>query len=254
MPTALSQNSKLNNAIESQKSMPSTMQFLLQVHLHIIPIIIRPNLTFARCRLLHLTNLHQTHLHALPLLNPHIQIFIFQRKPTILIKLSLLHLCSQFSTRDGSPPLVERVPSGVQFPLTNTQSDQFLPAQAQDVWNRDGIYNPDHSRVPPHRPATSNNPFDNDSASLPRSTQTTYATSQETMNQNEYRPLPVPPPEVPRQRSTAERRPSVIRPRPNANLLKGASDVRHRSQTAREYSYDHSVKQCLGFDLSGCIQ
>ncbi|KAF8816783.1 hypothetical protein BYT27DRAFT_6377321 [Phlegmacium glaucopus] len=147
---------------------------------------------------------------------------------------------SIFSTKDGSPPLVERVPSRVQFPPTNTQSSQFPPVQAQDSWNRDGVYHTDHTRVsPPYRPpppVTSNHPFDNGSA---RSTQTTYANSQETMNLNEYRPLPVPP-EVPRQGGRAERRPSVVGPRPDVNVLKAASDARLRSQLAREYPYDHS--------------
>jgi hypothetical protein len=141
-----------------------------------------------------------------------------------------------FSARDGSPPLVERVPSQVEFPSTNAQSGQFLPTQAQDSWNRDGIYHSDHARAAPPRPPpppTTNHPFDNGSAS--RSTQTTYATSREATSPNEYRPLPVPPPEVPRQRSTVERRPSVVGPRPDANVLKGASDVRHRSQTANSY-------------------
>ena len=138
---------------------------------------------------------------------------------------------SMLSTKEGSPPLVERVPSGVEFLPTNTQSSQFLPAQAQDSWNRDGVYN---SHAPPHRPP--NHSSDNGSAS--RSTQTTYATSQETTGLNEYRPLPVPPSETPRQRSTVERRLSVVGPRPDANILKGASDVRIRSQTTREYSYD----------------
>ena len=150
---------------------------------------------------------------------------------------------SIFSTKDGSPPLVERVPSQVQFPSTTTQSGQFLPAQAQDDWNRDGVYHSEHARVPLHGPlppATSNHTFDNSSASLPRSTQATYAAPQETMSVNEHRPLPVPPPETPRQRSTTERRPSVVGPRPDANVLKATSDARYRNQTAREYSYDHS--------------
>lgn len=132
---------------------------------------------------------------------------------------------SIFSTKEGSPPLVERVPSGIEFSPTNTQSSQFLPAQAQDSWNRDEVYHSDPIHVPPH----------NGSAS--RSTQTTYATSQETTSQNEYRPLPVPP-EAPRQRSAVERRPSVVGPRPDANVLKAASDVRIRRQTTGEYSYD----------------
>ena len=135
---------------------------------------------------------------------------------------------SIFSTKEGSPPLVERVPSGVEFPPSNTQS-------AQDSWNRDGVYHSDPTHVPPHRPPTTNHPFDNGSA--PRSTQTTYATSQESTSLNEYRPLPVPPPDAPRQRSMVERRPSVVGPRPDANVLKGASDVRLRGQTTRE-SYD----------------
>jgi hypothetical protein len=143
---------------------------------------------------------------------------------------------SIFSTKEGSPPLVERVPSGVEFPPTNTQSSQFLSAQAQDSWNRDGVYHSDPTHVPTHRPPTTNHPLDNGSAS--RSTQTTYANSQETTGLNEYRPLPVPPPEAPRQRSAVERRPSVVGPRPDANVLKGTSDVTLRSQTTREYSYD----------------
>ena len=153
---------------------------------------------------------------------------------------------SILSAKDGSPPLVERVPSQVQYPPTSSQSGQFLPTQTQDGWNRDGVYNSDHTRNPhrPPPPATSNHLFENGSASLPRSSQTTYATPQETVNLNESRPLPVPPPipppipplEVPRQR-----RPSVVGPRPDVNALKGVSDVRHRGQTtAREYSYDHS--------------
>ena len=125
--------------------------------------------------------------------------------------------------------------SGVEFPPTNTQLSQLLSAQAQDSWNRDGICHSDPTHVPPHRPPTTNHPFDNGSAS--RSTQTTYATSQETTVLNEHRPLPVPPPETPRQRSTVERRPSVVGPRPDANVLKGVSDVRLR-QTTREFSYD----------------
>ena len=185
---------------------------------------------------------------------------------------------SILSTKEGSPPLVERVPSGVEFPPTNTQSSQFLPAQSQDSWNRDGVYHSDPTRVPPHGPPTTIHPFSNGSvsrstqttyatsqettglnysdpthipphgppatihpfnnSSASRSTQTTYATSQETTSLNEYRPLPVPPPEAPRQRSTVERRPSVVGPRPDANVLKGASDARLRSQTTREYSYD----------------
>ena len=139
------------------------------------------------------------------------------------------------STKDGSPPLVERVPSRVEFLPTNSQSSQFLPPQAQDSWNCDGVYHPDHARVPLHRPPpppTTSRPFDAGSAS--RFTQTS---SQETTSLNEYRPLPVPPAEA-RQRSTVERRPSVVGPRPDVNVLKGASDVRHRSQTTREYSYD----------------
>ena len=149
---------------------------------------------------------------------------------------------SIFSTKEGSPPLVERVPSGVEFPPTNTQSSQFLSAQAQDSWNRDGVYHSDPTHVPPHGPPTTNHPSNNGSVS--RSTQTTYATSQETTGLNEYRPLPVPP-EAPRQRSTVERRPSVVGPRPDVNVLKGASDVRPRSQTTREYSYDrrHDVSK-----------
>ena len=147
---------------------------------------------------------------------------------------------SIFSTKDGSPPLVERVPSR-QLPSSDIHPGHFLPVQGQDGWSRDGNYNSD-PRVSPHAPSptTSNHLFDNGTASLPRSTQTTYATSQETISLNEYRPLPVPPPEAPRQRSTAERRPSVVGPRPDANVLKGVSDARHRSQTAREYSYDRS--------------
>jgi hypothetical protein len=143
---------------------------------------------------------------------------------------------SIFRTKEGSPPLVERVPSGVEFPSTNTQSSQFLPPQAQDSWNRDGVYHSDSTHVPPHRPPTTNHPFDNGSVS--HSTQTMYATSQETTGLNEYRPLPVPPPEAPRQRSTIERRSSVVGPRPDANVLKGASDISLRSQTTKEYSYD----------------
>lgn len=143
---------------------------------------------------------------------------------------------SIFSTKEGSPPLVERVPSGIDFPPTNTQSSQFLPAQMQDSWNRDGVYHSDPIHVPPHRPPPTNHSFDDGSA--PRSTQTTYATSQETTSVNEHRPLPVPPPEAPRQRSTVERRPSVVGPRPDANVLKGASDVRLRGQNTREYSHD----------------
>ena len=137
---------------------------------------------------------------------------------------------SIFSTKEGSPPLVERVPSGVEFPSTNTLSSQFLPAQAQD-----SVYYSDSTHVPPNGPPTTNHTFNDGSAS--HSTRTTYATSQETTSLNEYRPLPVPP-EAPRQRSTVERRPSVVGPRPDANVLKGASDVRLRSQTTREYSYD----------------
>jgi len=132
---------------------------------------------------------------------------------------------SIFSTKDGSPPLVERVPSRVQFPPTNTQSDQFIPVQAQDGWNRDGFYNSDHIGVPlyhPPPPASSNRPFDNSSA---RSTQTSYPTSQEATNLNEYRPLPVPPPEVPRQGGRIEHRPSVVGPRPydHSELRRDAS-------------------------------
>ena len=143
---------------------------------------------------------------------------------------------SMFSMKDGSPPLVERIPSQVEFPPINTRSGQFPPAQVQDSWNGDGFCNFDHARNPPHFPASppaTNHPFDNGHAS--RSNQTTYATSRDTTSLNEYRPLPVPPPEVPRQRSTLERRPSVVGPRPDANVLKGSSDVRHRDQT---YSYD----------------
>ena len=142
---------------------------------------------------------------------------------------------SIFSTKEGSPPLVERVPSGVEFPPTNTQSSQFLPDQVLDSWNRDGVYYSDPTHVPPFPPTTSH-PFNNGPAS--RSTQTTYATSQESTSLNEHRPLPVPPPDASRQRSTAERRLSVVGPRPDANVLKGTSDVRDRSQTTREYSYD----------------
>ena len=142
---------------------------------------------------------------------------------------------SIFSTKEGSPPLVERVPSGVEFPPINSQSSQFVSGQAQDSWNRDGVYHSDPTHVLPHGPPTTNHSFNNGPAS--RSTQTTYATSQETASLNEYRPLPVPPPDAPRQRSTVERRPSVVGPRPDANVLKGASDLRLRD-TTRENSYD----------------
>ena len=145
---------------------------------------------------------------------------------------------SIFRTKEDSPPLVERVPSGVEFPLTNTQSSQSLPPQAQDSWNRDGVYHSDSIHVPPHRPPTTNHPFDNNSAS--HSTQTMYATSQETTGLNEYRPLPVPPPEAPRQRSTVQRRPSVVGPRPDVNVLKGASDVSLRSQNDRRRDVSNS--------------
>jgi hypothetical protein len=143
---------------------------------------------------------------------------------------------SIFSTKDGSPPLVERVPSRVESPPTNTQSGQFFQAQAQESWNRDGFYQSDHTRVSPHcpPPPPTNHLFDN--GSTLRSTQTMYATSQESTSLNEYRPLPVPPSEAPRQRTTVERRPSVVGPRPDGNV--GASDMRNRNQTTREYSYD----------------
>ena len=147
---------------------------------------------------------------------------------------------SIFSTKDGSPPLVERVPSRAQFQPTNSQPGQFLPAQAQDAWNHDEVYDSDQSQVPSYRPPPQVTSNHSGSTSLPRSTQTTYTTSQETTNLNEYRPLPVPPPEAPRQRSTAERRPSVSDPRPDVNGLKGTSDARYRGQTAREHSYDNS--------------
>ena len=143
---------------------------------------------------------------------------------------------SIFSTKEGSPPLVERVPSGVEFPPINTQSSQVVSAQAPDSWNRDGIYHSDPIHVPLHGPPTTNHSFNNGPAS--RSTQTTYATSQETTSLNEYRPLPVPPPDAPRQRSTVERRPSVVGPRPDANVLKGASDLRLRRETTKENSHD----------------
>jgi hypothetical protein len=124
---------------------------------------------------------------------------------------------------------VERVPSGVEFPLINIQSSQFVSAQAPDNWNRDRVYHSDTTQVPLHGPPTTNHSFNNGPAS--RSTQTTYATSQETMGLNEYRPLPVPPPDAPRQRNTVERRPSVVGPRPDANVLMGASDLRLHRET-----------------------
>ncbi|KAF8156588.1 hypothetical protein B0H34DRAFT_467465 [Crassisporium funariophilum] len=143
------------------------------------------------------------------------------------------------STRDSSPPTVERIssqlPPEYQYPPPNTQSSQLFPPLAHNDWSREATYNSDQTRVPPYRTSPQSipgHPFDSGSTPSSRSAHATYATSQETGNLNEFRqdrPLPVPPPPgLPRQRSTVDRRSSVAGPRADAKF---ASDARSYGQT-----------------------